>query len=255
MKILIVTSDVTFVPNNYRDFLLAVLENLSHELKENDLKLEVAILKNNSMTISLKAIALYLVGAKNIGKSLLVNSIQARFFDKKNIEEKLNKKLHFFDHPNSKEFHQYVEAEKFDIILNARTRYIYKKKILSLPKLGCLNIHHGLLPDFRGTMCDLWALNENRPTGFTIHKMERKIDDGAIVRRIVTSNAGESKDYAQLIHSSSIKEGQILAQLIKELKLNPIIPIEHKNISTNVSYTKNPNFMAIRRILAKGIKL
>jgi len=108
-------------------------------------------------------------------------------------------------------------------------------------------------------MCDLWALSEERPTGFTIHVMEKKIDDGAIVRRVQTSKGNEAKDYAQLIKESSKKEGEVMAELIleikRELKLNQKIPIECENKTDNASYTKNPNFKAIRKILAKGIRL
>ncbi len=259
MKILIVTSDVTFVPDNYRLFLESLLTSLDRDINSGELNLEVAILKNNSLVISMKAIILALMGARNIGRHLLINSIKARFNDKGEIQKQLKKPIHYYDNPNSKEFIEFVKTENFDLLINARTRFIYKKKILAIPRLGCLNIHHGLLPEYRGTMCDLWALSEERPTGFTIHLMEKKIDDGAIVRRIQTSKKNEAKDYAQLIKESSKKEGEVMADLIKEikrgLKLNHKIPIECENKTENASYTKNPNFKAIRKILAKGIKL
>ncbi len=255
MNILVVTSDVTFVPNNYRDFLTHLFKELEIEMAQSEVNLEVAILKNNSFSMIFKALAFYLMGAKNIGRSLLINSIRARFNDKKEFASTLKKPIHYFLNPNTDEFINFVKAHEIDLIINARTRYIYKKKILKAPKLACLNIHHGLLPDYRGTMCDLWALDEDRPTGFSIHVMEKKIDDGAIVRRIQTSKPGEVKDYAQLIKNSSMKEGLALGKLIRELKDKQNIPIECENKTDNARYTQNPDFKAIKKILAKGIKL
>lgn len=255
MKILIVSSEVTFVPNNYRGFLESLLSSLKKEIKEGDIDIQIALLRNNSFTLPLKGLFFALIGARKIGIHLLMNSIAARFNDKKYITKNTSVRIHYFDNPNSLEFTNFLNAQKIDLLINARTRFIYKNKTLKIPHLASLNIHHGLLPDYRGTMCDLWALFEDRPTGFTIHQMEKKIDDGAIVRRVQTSMAGERNDYAKLIEESALIEGEVTAQLIKELKLSQKLPIEMQNTSTNVTYKKNPNFWFIRKILAKGIKL
>lgn len=255
MKILIVSSEVTFVPNNYRGFLESLLSSLKTEIKEDKLDIQIALLKNNSLILPLKGLFFALIGARKIGMHLLMNSLAARFDDKKYLTQHFSVKIHYFENPNSDEFINFLTTQKIDLLINARTRFIYKNKALKIPRLASLNIHHGLLPDFRGTMCDLWALYEDRPTGFTIHKMEKKIDDGVIVRRVQTSNAREKKDYAKLIEESARLEGEVTAQLIRELKLSQKIPIEMQNISTNVTYKKNPSFWVIRKILAKGIKI
>lgn len=257
MKILVVTSEVTFVPENYNRFL----EGLFAELQgEKELHLELAILKNNAFSLTLKGLILALMGAPRIGLSLTKNTFKARFKDRKELAAQYQVPLSFFDNPNSPDFYQFVKNQGFDLIINARTRYIYKSKILKLPPLGAINIHHGLLPDYRGTMCDLWALFENRPTGFTIHVMEKKIDNGAIIRRIETSSPGsESKslraNFANLIHESSKIEGIEMSKVVKNIKLNKKIPIERDNISTNPQYSKNPDFFTIRNMREKGIEL
>lgn len=255
MKILIISSEVTFVPNNYRGFIESLMTSLNSEIKTGEIDIQIALLKNNSLSLPLKGLFFALIGARKIGLHLLKNSIAARFNGKNILVKNSSVKIHYFESPNSDEFINFLKSQKIDLLINARTRFIYKNKTLKIPRLASLNIHHGLLPDYRGTMCDLWALFEDRPTGFTIHKMEKKIDDGAIVRRVQTSNAGEKKDYAKLIEESALLEGEVTAQLIKELKLSQKIPIEMQNISTNVTYKKNPSFWVIRKILAKGIKI
>lgn len=254
LKILVVTSEVTFVPDNYNHFLEGLFRELSNE---KSIDLELVVLTNNSPSLFLKAVLLILAGGRHIGYHLVKNALSALLKDRKNLAAKYSFKLHYFKGPNEEDFHQFVKERNIDLLINARTRFIYKKKILKMPKLGCLNIHHGLLPDYRGTMCDLWALYEDRPTGFTIHLMEKKIDDGAIVRRIETSKKGDKirTNFATLIKEGSKKEGIELAKLIKTINTSGKIPIESDNISHQPTYSKNPDFFTIRKMLQKGIEL
>lgn len=254
LKILVVTSEVTFVPDNYNHFLEGLLGNLSNE---KELSLELVILKNNSIGLTLKGLLLALAGGRYTGFHLAKNTLKALFRDREALAQKHKIKLHYFTNPNSSKFHQFVKDREIDLLINARTRFIYKSKILKIPKMGSLNIHHGLLPDYRGTMCDLWALFEDRPTGFSIHVMEKKIDNGSIVRRIQTSTNGDliRTNFTRLIKESSKREGIELAQLIKIINREQKIPIEESNISQNPIYSKNPDFFTIRKMLQKGIEL
>ncbi len=254
MKILLVTSEVTFVPENYNlflDTLLGVLAPVS------DISIELVVLKNNSPLLVLKGILLTLIGARSIGFHLIKNSLSAISKDKKYLPKKYNVKIHYFENPNSLAFREFVKKNNTDLIINARTRYIYKSKTLKLPKIAAINIHHGLLPDYRGTMSDLWALLDNRPTGFTIHVMDKKIDNGAIIKRVQTSISGEAirSKYTSLIKESSKIEGLEMANTILAIKKNYTLTIEADNISDNPIYTKNPDFFTIRKLLQKGIEL
>ncbi len=251
MKILVVTSEVTFVPDNYNQFLEAILSGLS---SENDLFVEFVILKNNSLSLMAKGLFLMLSGAKHIGFHLIKNSLKARFNDRKH----LSAPIHFFDSPNSPEFLKFVSDNQTDLLINARTRYIYKNAILTAPKLGAINIHHGLLPGYRGVMCDLWALYDSRPTGFSIHVMNKKIDSGDIIRRVRTTSPEDQNkrlNFAKLIYESSKYEGLEISNLIKTIKKTGTIPIEQKNITSNPIYTKNPDFKTIRKMRKQGIEL
>lgn len=254
MKILVVTSEVTFVPMNYNLFLEELFQGLS---REEGIELELIILKNNSAGLIAKGLALMIMGARRIGFNLIKNSLKAVFKDRNSICNKFNIPIHFYENPNSPEFLEFVKKHPTDLILNARTRYIYKSKILKLPKIAAINIHHGLLPDYRGTMCDFWAIKDQRPTGFTIHVMDKKIDNGSIIRRVQTSIEGDSlrRSFAKLIKESSKIEGIQAAELLKIIKKNQVLPIEMDNISSSPVYTKNPDFYTIRKMLQKGIEL
>lgn len=254
MKILLVTSEVTFVPENYNHFLEQFFEGIKGE---KDVHIELAIFKNNTFLLSLRGFALMAMGAKSIGFHLLRNSIKARFKDRNKLCSHHGIKIVEFQGPNTPEFIEYVKKNEIDLVINARTRFIYKSKALKAPKLACLNIHHGILPDNRGTMCDLWAVYEGRPTGFTIHFMEKKIDAGKIIRvKETSSRIKETIDhYPEILLKSSQIEGKELAQLVKDINKNGEIPIHSDNHSTNAIYTKNPDFLTIRKMLQKGIRL
>lgn len=254
MKILIVTSEVTFVPENYNLFLDGLFTTLS---TEKDTHLELVILKNNSSSYLLKGLLLALMGAKHIGFHLVKNSLKSIFKDREKLAKKYNINIHYFKNPNSPDFREFVKNFKTDLIINARTRFIYKGKTLKLPKIAAINIHHGLLPDYRGTMCDLWALLEGRPTGFSIHLMDKKIDNGLIIKKVQTSTHGDSirSNFAKLIKESSKIEGLEIAKTILTIKKNNSIPKECENISPNPIFTKNPDYFTIRKIIQKGIVL
>lgn len=65
---------------------------------------------------------------------------------------------------------------------------ILKPDVFDLPPLGTFNMHSSLLPDYRGTQAEFWQVLENRmdTVGLTIHRVERGVDTGAIVRQVPT---------------------------------------------------------------------
>lgn len=58
---------------------------------------------------------------------------------------------------------------------------ILKERIFSVPKLGMINIHQGLIPEYRGMPPAFWELyNEEKETGISIHKVVTKLDAGEV---------------------------------------------------------------------------
>ena len=57
-----------------------------------------------------------------------------------------------------------------------------KTPLLSLPANGCLNVHFGMLPKYRGLLPIFHALMNGEPSfGVTVHLMDEKLDNGDIV--------------------------------------------------------------------------
>ena len=146
----------------------------------------------------------------------------------------------------------FLENENIDLIINARTRSIYQSAILNAPKLGCLNIHHGLLPEQRGLMCDFWAHLEGTDFGFSIHKMTEKIDDGPLVH--VEKVMTDKTSYLDSILKASEVEADVCSKLINKIQdektITPLI-LESKNFK----YRKNPKLRDGYKLQLKGIRV
>ncbi|GGD51489.1 formyl transferase [Lacimicrobium alkaliphilum] len=84
---------------------------------------------------------------------------------------------------NSDESLSRVSALKPDLILSIRYGGILKDPLLAIPKQGVINLHSGLLPDYRGVMATFWAmLNGEREIGTTCHFIEDdSIDTGGVI--------------------------------------------------------------------------
>jgi len=94
----------------------------------------------------------------------------------------LNKKG--FDSVNSSDFINWVKENDIDIIISAGAPEIFKKEILSAPKLSCINVHTGYLPGYAGRKPLFWTLfNDEKSAGITIHIMTEEVDNGPILER------------------------------------------------------------------------
>jgi folate-dependent phosphoribosylglycinamide formyltransferase PurN len=60
---------------------------------------------------------------------------------------------------------------------------VLKPSLYSLARHGALNRHLGMLPEYKGSDCPVWALASNDPEhmGFTIHRVAEKVDAGDVV--------------------------------------------------------------------------
>ncbi len=70
-----------------------------------------------------------------------------------------------------------------DLGLSLGNSYI-SPKVFTIPRRGMLNIHGEILPAFQNAQSVIWQLHEgSAETGYTIHKIEKKIDTGQIIKQ------------------------------------------------------------------------
>ena len=246
MKIALVTSEVTYIPHNYDRLILPLLEIGAVSM--------LIELKNRAPDLLVKSVGLAALGVTGVARELARNTIFTSTKKRKEACERNNASFIQLPHMNGPEAIELIRNHQIDLIINLRTRCIYRGDILQAPRLGCINVHHGLLPTFRGTMCDLYALYEDRPAGFSIHKMEKRVDAGLIFR--VQEVATGDLDYVNYLSKTNIFELKVLKDLIQEIEQLDALPNGIENRSPDkVIHTKNPDRKLIKMMQAKGMKL
>jgi methionyl-tRNA formyltransferase len=83
---------------------------------------------------------------------------------------------------NDSGFIDKIRVDNVDLIVSVAAPQTFKAGILAAPLMGCINIHSGRLPQYRGMMPTFWQLlaREQFAT-VTIHEMAEKLDAGGII--------------------------------------------------------------------------
>ena len=69
-----------------------------------------------------------------------------------------------------------------DLILSVQHSDLFKREILAVPSMGCINLHFGRLPEYGGCYPIIWPiLNGEATAGATLHFMDEGFDSGAII--------------------------------------------------------------------------
>lgn len=84
---------------------------------------------------------------------------------------------------NDPDFLTEVRSFNPDLFISIRFARIFHEEIIGIPKKGVLNLHSGILPDYRGIIGTLHALREGRKeVGCTLHYISNNtIDTGKII--------------------------------------------------------------------------
>lgn len=62
--------------------------------------------------------------------------------------------------------------------------HILRPSIFSLPRLGSINLHTGMVPQYRGAAPAFWEMyNGEQRVGVTVHRVAEKVDAGAILNQ------------------------------------------------------------------------
>lgn len=86
--------------------------------------------------------------------------------------------------PNADEVVARVAALQADFLFSFYYRLMLKAPLLATARLGAFNLHGSLLPKYRGRVPVNWAIIQGeRETGASLHVMNIKPDNGALVDR------------------------------------------------------------------------
>ena len=122
------------------------------------------------------------------------------------------------------EFLQALTGWKPDLIVVAAYGRILPPAILSLPPLGCVNVHGSLLPKYRGAGPIQWALiNGETETGITTMFMDEGMDTGAMLLQEAIPITSDDT-VGTLSPRLAELGGRLLVETIARLKAGTLVP-------------------------------
>lgn len=128
---------------------------------------------------------------------------------------------------NSEEYVERLQALAPDVIVSVNAPQIFKRRLLELPRLGCINVHGALLPRYRGMLPSFWVLlNREKETGVTVHFMNEHLDDGPILLQRKVPIAPDETH-----HSLILKTKRVGAELL----LEALEQLERGKVETKVN--------------------
>lgn len=122
-----------------------------------------------------------------------------------------------------------VERMAPDLVICAYYPRIFPRRLIDIPPLGCVNVHPGLLPDYRGTFPTPWCiLNNEKEIGVTLHYMDEGVDTGDVLVQkrhpIGADETGHELYRRSMKLCADLLIGNFDALLRKEIKSRPQAP-------------------------------
>ncbi len=118
-----------------------------------------------------------------------------------------------------------IEALAPDLIVVVAFGQILPKALLEIPKVGAINVHGSLLPEYRGAAPIAWAiLKGEKKTGITTMLMDEGMDTGDILMQAELPI--ESEDTGETVQEKlAALGGRLLMETIEGMKAGSIFPI------------------------------
>lgn len=116
-----------------------------------------------------------------------------------------------------------------DFIVVSAYGNILPKRILEIPKFGCVNLHGSLLPKYRGAAPIQWSvINGDKITGVTTMLMDVGLDTGDI---LLTSEKviGENETAGEVFDALAELCPELLIKTLKGLEEGSVVPVKQDN--------------------------
>jgi len=150
---------------------------------------------------------------------------------------------------NDKKFLALINPMELDLIITCEFSQILERDIISVPKIGCVNLHPSLLPKYRGPAPIFWVLyHEEKMTGITIHWIDEKIDTGDILAQQKISILPEDDDKTLRQKIAQIAAVQLVS-LLQNGSLKKRNSVRQSDV--DASYYKRPKIKEIRESIKK----
>ena len=149
---------------------------------------------------------------------------------------------------NAAEFVQVLRDEIApDLLVSVAASQIFKRQVLAVPPLGCINVHSAPLPRYQGMMPNFWALlHGETETAVTIHTMVEKLDAGDIILQVPVPIQPDDTLHTLIVRSKQIGVEALLAAIAQiETGSATATPMDQKQ-ATYFSFPKRADGVRLR---------
>lgn len=134
-----------------------------------------------------------------------------------------------------------IQADVFVVVAYGQ---ILSQKILNMPKLGSINVHGSILPQYRGAAPIQWCVyNGEQETGITTILMDKGMDTGDMLLKVTIPI--ELLDNAQILGEKlAIIGADLLIETLYKLERREITPIpQDHTTATYASLIQKPDYI------------
>lgn len=119
---------------------------------------------------------------------------------------------------NSPEFIQKLREIGPEVIVSVSCPQLFKPELLGVSKLGVLNVHGALLPNYRGVLPAFWMLAAGEKTaGVSVHFVNEQIDAGDLCgQREIPIEPRDSLD--SFLRRSKKAAAELLLDVLQQLR-------------------------------------
>jgi methionyl-tRNA formyltransferase len=137
-----------------------------------------------------------------------------------------------------------------DVVVSLGSPQIFRRELLRVPRLGCINVHNGPLPRYRGMMPSFWVLyHGERQTAVTVHFMDERLDSGKIiVQRPVPLTSNDTLD--SVIRRTKGIAADVIGEALLKLEEGECVTLE--NDPAKATYFSFPTAAEANQFRAMG---
>lgn len=138
-----------------------------------------------------------------------------------------------------------------DLLISIGGNEIFKRPLIDLTELGCLNLHTAALPKYRGLMPSFWVLkNQEESTAVSVFYVDEGIDSGPILVQKQIKINGESLE--QLIKKTKKIGMDCIIKAVLKIQSNDNTTIPNDN--NQMTYYSFPTRNDVREFRKNGGK-
>jgi methionyl-tRNA formyltransferase len=154
---------------------------------------------------------------------------------------------------NAPEYLEQVRRLAPDLVVSLAAPEIFRRDLLGIPRLGCINIHSGRLPVYRGMMPTFWQMLRGEPAvTVTVHEMAEKLDAGRVLGTVtVPISARDSLD--RVIVTTKQAGARLLIEVLNKIRLDQLSPVPVD--MTGASYFSFPKREHVLEFRKRGHRL